>query len=95
MKQINTLREQLASQQHDIWVSWMSYMFEQGTIIRHVNLSDDGRPDELTWAISADKLERWTRQMHTPYAELPEAEKKSDRHQADKILVVIHGEPER
>jgi len=36
------------------------------------------------WAV-----ERWQRQMNTPYAELPEEEKNSDREEADKVLQLI------
>lgn len=31
----------------------------------------------------------WTRQMLTPYANLPEKEKASDREQADKIIAMF------
>jgi hypothetical protein len=39
--------------------------------------------------IPADKVARWQRQIETPYAELTDKEKDSDRDQADKILGVM------
>lgn len=73
------MREQLAAQAHESWSGWWEYAFSKGT------LNDDGTLTLPAWAV-----ERWTRQMRTPYAELSEQEKESDRAEADKILKVIH-----
>lgn len=43
--------------------------------------------------ISVEKAERWARQMVTPYADLPENEKESDRSEARKIIAIIQGIP--
>ena len=75
---MDTLREQLADEQHAIWAHWMRYMFTQGTF------SNNG-----TWTMPAAKVERWQRQMDTPYSDLSEKERESDRHQADKVLGVL------
>jgi cytochrome P450 len=72
------LREKLAYLQHDIWASWMRYMFTCGT------LNPDG-----TWTMPAEKVQRWQRQMVTPYSELTDNERESDRQQADKMLTVL------
>ena len=72
------LREQLADVQHAIWGHWMGYMFSCGWT------DWNG-----CWIMPADKYQRWARQMVTPYAELTEKERMSDREQADKILAVI------
>lgn len=74
-------REALAEYAHDAWSGWMKHMFRFGT------LNDDG-----TWTMRAKSVERWQRQMSTPYAELPESEKMSDRAEADKILAITQGE---
>ena len=74
------LRERLAAVQHEIWAHWMHYMFTQGTY-------SDG-----TWTMPADKVERWSRQMATPYSGLTFKEQESDRHQADKVMAVLQGE---
>jgi len=67
--------ELLASVQHDIWSHWMKYLFS----ICQVN--EDG-----SVIISKEKVDRWTRQLNTPYSKLSEKEKDSDRHQAKKII---------
>ena len=72
------LREQLADIQHAIWAHWMGYMFGCGEFRK------DG-----TWVMPAEKLERWWRQKETPYSELSDKERESDRHQADKALAVV------
>lgn len=73
------IREMLAAYSHDsAWSGWMRYMIGKGT------LNPDG-----SWTMPAWAVERWTRQMNTPYAELPEQEKNSDREEADKMLAII------
>lgn len=71
-------REQLAAYSHGAWAGWMRYMFSKGT---H---NDDG-----TWTMPADCVARWSRQMNTEYADLPENEKPSDRAEADKMLRIM------
>lgn len=72
------LRELLADIQHAIWAHWMKYMFTQGTY------NDDG-----TWTMPKEKVNHWTRQMNTNYAQLTERERDSDRDQAVKILKAL------
>jgi len=73
-------REPLADLQHDIWSHWMQWLFACST------QNPDG-----TVTIHAEKVERWKRQMTTPYAELSEPEKDSDREQADKVIARLKG----
>lgn len=75
---LQVLREQLAALEHSQWSQWMEYQFDKGTF------NSDG-----TWTMPAWAVERWQRQMRTPYADLPEGEKESDREEADKVLQVI------
>jgi hypothetical protein len=72
------MREQLAALAHAQWSGWMEYMFSKCRA---------DSPSGLTIPIWA--VERWQRQMNTPYAELPEEEKNSDREEADKVLALI------
>lgn len=70
--------EPLAEYMHEAWSGWMQYLFEHGT------QNDDG-----TFTIDFEQVGRWRRQMNMPYGELPEAEKDSDRIEANRILAVI------
>lgn len=82
MRHANTLRERLADLCHRQWSGWMRYMFSKGT------LHDDGTLTLPSWAV-----ERWTRQMDTPYDGLAEDERESDRKEADRFLAVIRQKP--
>jgi hypothetical protein len=75
---MNEKRELLAEYSHEAWSGWMKYMFSKAPI------NDDG-----TWTMPAWAVQRWQRQMNTPYSELPEEEKKSDRAEADNILAIM------
>jgi hypothetical protein len=74
------LREALADLSHDIWAHWMRYLFLK---------CDLPEPEDGRYIIPAGLVQRWTRQCETPYAQLSEREKDSDREQADKILAVL------
>lgn len=71
----NELVENLSDVSHEIWSHWMKYMF---SICRKTDKGDI--------VIDATNVKRWERQMITPYSELTEKEKASDREQAFKII---------
>ncbi len=73
-----SLRERLAELCHDQWSKWERYMFSMGTF------NDDG-----TWTMPAWAVERWMRQMNTPYLDLSESEKEGDRRQADRFITLL------
>ena len=73
-----SVREKIAAVQHAIWAHWMAYLFSV------CQPNGDGSA-----TIPTEKVERWARQACTPYAELTEGEKESDREQADKVLSEI------
>ena len=77
------LREELAALCHEQWSGWMAYLFSK---CPERGLNEGVSPGCIIplWAV-----ERWTRQMNTPYTELSEAEKDSDRAEADKFLAII------
>lgn len=71
-------REMLAEYAHDAWSGWMRYLFDKST---H---NQDGSVTIPVWAV-----ERWKRQLNTPYADLPENEKQLDRNEADKMIRIF------
>lgn len=75
-----TTREQLADYAHEAWSGWMRYLFTKST------RNADGTVTIPAWAV-----ERWERQVATPYAQLPDGEKASDRTEADRMLAIVTG----
>jgi hypothetical protein len=69
------MREKLADLQHEQWSGWMKYMFSKSQMLVDNDI-----------VVPAYLANRWRRQMETPYSELPEEEKESDRIEADKYL---------
>lgn len=75
---MNPLYEALAALEHEQWGGWMSYLFE------HSHLNEDG-----SFTIPVDLCLRWSRQLSTPYDDLPESEKESDRKEADRVMEIV------
>lgn len=63
--------EEIAAVEHARWSHWQRYMHEQCI------LQEDG-----SLRIPSELVTRWTQQLDTPYAELSEEEKESDRELA-------------
>lgn len=80
VEETGLMRESLANLQHEIWSHWMRYLFSKGVT------GHDG-----VFMLSCQCVELWQRQMNTPYAELSDKEKDSDREQADKIIDCLWG----
>lgn len=59
-----TLLEVIADEQTPIWAHWMRYLFSV------CSQADDG-----SMFIPKEKVDRWQRQMWTPYTDLTDAEK--------------------
>lgn len=76
--------EELAAIQHDIWASWQKYVHDHK--LRRVRIGLD-----TSYTLSVKDVERWNRQIITPYADLTENEKDSDREQVDKFWHLICG----
>lgn len=72
------LIEELASLEHERWSHWQRYLHEQCV---------PGTDGSLT--IPGDLVRHWTKQMNTPYTQLSEKEKDSDREQVQRYLPII------
>lgn len=81
-------REELAAYAHEAWSGWMEYLFSKCDIAQSGPAFEADAPDGRL-IIPAWAVERWTRQMNTPYADLPESEKESDRKEADRMLAIM------
>jgi hypothetical protein len=85
------LRSALAALQHEIWAHWMTYQFSCCWDISNTSICAEQSAHIAaphTMAIPGEKVERWQRQLATPYAELTTKEQASDLEQADKILAL-------
>lgn len=76
---LQPLLEILASIEHERWAHWQRYVHERCTPV--------GQEGDLV--IPGELVKRWVREMNTPYSELPEEQKESDREQVRKYLPVI------
>jgi hypothetical protein len=74
------MREELADLCHKQWSGWMEYLFSK-CVPCEVN--------EKCIIIPAWAVERWKRQIATPYSELSEEEKNQDRQEADRFLKIF------
>lgn len=88
-EQREVLREKLAAYSHDAWAGWMKYMFSKGTYRVVIANPGDEESTQDEWIMPLGAVERWQRQMNTPYAELSEAEKESDRAEADRMIEIM------
>jgi hypothetical protein len=68
------LKEQLAAIEHERWADWQRWV--------HDVYYKKGRPFEVA-------IKRWEVQIKTPYAQLSEAEKQSDRDQVERYWPLI------
>lgn len=68
----------LAAIEHERWAHWQKYLHEQ------CEPQADG-----SLRIPAELVERWKRQLETPFAELPDSEQESDREQVLRYLPTV------
>lgn len=73
------MREKLANLCHEQWSGWMKYLFGKGKFD-----NSNGSWIMPKWAVT-----RWSEQMYTPYRELSDVEKNSDRAEADKFIALL------
>lgn len=75
---IDSLIEELAAIEHERWAHWQRFVHDSGKIQLDGSL-----------IIPADLVARWERQIQTPYHQLTEPERESDREQVRKYLPTI------
>lgn len=75
---LNGILDELASIEHERWAHWQRYMHEKG----------ERQPDGSI-LLPAELVSRWERQITTPYRDLRESEKESDREQVRRYLPVV------
>lgn len=77
-RKMERMVDELANVEHERWAHWQRYL--------HSKCVSD---DDGSLTIPAELVERWELQMNTPYSELSEAEKESDREQVRRYLPII------
>lgn len=84
-EQKQLIREKLADIEHQRWAKWQAYLHSKLYPLGESELSLNNHllvmPTELH--------QRWERQIVTPYSELSEKEKESDREQVDMYFPII------
>lgn len=76
--------EELASIEHERWAHWQQYLHGKGI-----------RQPDGSLLLPAELVSRWEAQIGTPYADLSEGEKQSDREQVHRYLPRIVAEIRR
>ena len=82
------LRERLSALEHEQWAHWTKYMLSQlQKELRELSeqfpaVFPNGHP----LLVDLPSVKRWLMQIDTPYEDLSEKEKDSDREWADKVF---------
>lgn len=78
------LMEELAAIEHDRWSKWQKYLHSK--CVEHEN----GKGEFVCFP--SESFLHWERQIATPYSELSEKEKESDREQVRSYLPLLRKE---
>lgn len=78
---MSKFREKVADLCHRQWSGWMEYLFSK--CYPEVGLSNEYTGNLV---IPESFVNRWKRQVNTEYKDLSDAEKDSDRKEADKFI---------
>ncbi|WP_231877974.1 hypothetical protein [Gluconobacter albidus] len=77
-KILDGLIDELASIEHERWAHWQRYMHDKAA-----------RQSDGSLLIPSNLVAKWERQIDTPFNELSDKEKESDREQVEKYLPII------
>lgn len=72
------LVEELAAIEHERWAHWQRFMHEQGQ-----------RQADGSLMLPAELVAKWDRLIDTPYAQLTDKERESDREQVRRYLPIV------
>jgi hypothetical protein len=75
---MDALIEELAAVEHERWAHWQEYVHQQCEPLADGSL-----------VIPAHLVSRWQKQIETPYQQLSEKEKQSDREQVERVLPIL------
>lgn len=78
MSNEKALLEQLAAIEHERWAHWQRFMHGKGE-----------RRLDGSLVLPADLVAKWDRLIDTPYTELSEKERESDRDQVRRYLPTV------
>ncbi|GEC17310.1 hypothetical protein [Nitrobacter winogradskyi] len=73
-----SLLEELAALEHQRWAHWQKYVHDSGQ-----------RQPDGSILLPAEIVSRWEKQINTPYVDLSDEEKDSDREQVRKYLPLL------
>lgn len=92
-KDNSELLEKLADLEHQQWALWTRYMLDQLEEAIGLTFSEFrvDNPNHPVTKKAYENIDRWRRQIETPYSELSEKEKDSDREWARKVLDIVEG----
>ena len=79
------LLEDLAELEHQQWAHWTKYMLDR---LAQLEAKLDGNAPYKAYFELSQQKQDWRRQIATPYSELTEKEKDSDRSWASKSLEI-------
>ena len=82
---MENLLENLAELEHKQWAHWTKYMLDR---LEQLEAEIDGKAPYDALLELAQQKQNWKRQIATPYSELTEKEKDSDRSWASKSLEI-------
>ena len=71
--------EKKAAQAHEIWANWMRHFFK--------TYRESQGSQCTVFIVPMSVAEKWKRQMTSPYEDLLESEKNSDREVAEEYLM--------
>lgn len=77
-KRLEAAVEELAALEHERWAHWQGYVHSVGE-----------RRSDGSLVIAPELVARWERQIATPYSELTETERESDREQVRRYLPTL------